>query len=84
MNTIAEQLKIKDFPFIIEDKEGRELYYEASDGFWSKREYDSENREVFYKDSRGFWWKREYDSEGNIIYMENSRGEIIDNRPKDE
>jgi len=84
MNTIAEQLKIKDFPFVITDKEGRELYYEASDGFWSRREYDSQNREVFYKDSRGFWWKREHDSKGNIIYMENSRGEIIDNRPKDD
>ena len=32
MKTIAEQLNIKDFPFRIKDKEGNQIYYEASDG----------------------------------------------------
>ena len=30
---IAQQLKIKDFPFIIKDKNGNEIYYENSDGY---------------------------------------------------
>lgn len=83
MKTIAEQLNIKDFPFIIKDKQGNEIYYEV-DGYWSKKEYDSENREIYCEDSSGFWWKHEFDSDGNIIYFENSRGEIEDNRPKED
>lgn len=30
--TIAQQLKIKDFPFQIKDKDGKEIYCENSDG----------------------------------------------------
>ena len=30
--TIAQQLKVKDFPFIIEDSKGNQIYYENSDG----------------------------------------------------
>jgi hypothetical protein len=75
--------QIKEFPFVITDKQGNEIYYEV-DGYWSKKEYDSENREIYCEDSSGFWWKHEFDSDGNIIYFENSRGEITDNRPKDD
>jgi hypothetical protein len=34
MKTIAQQLNVKDFPFEIKDKNGNELYYENSNGFW--------------------------------------------------
>lgn len=81
MKTIAEQLGVTDFPFLIKDKQGNEIYYEI-DGYWSKKEYDSENRELYCEDSSGFWWRREFDSDGNIRYFQNSRGEIEDNRPK--
>lgn len=81
MKTIAEQLNVKDFPFLIKDKEGNEIYYEV-DGYWCKKEYDYENRELYCEDSSGFWWKHEFDSDGSMIYFENSRGEIKDNRPK--
>jgi hypothetical protein len=30
--TIAKQLKIKEFPFEIKDSEGKQIYYEDSDG----------------------------------------------------
>lgn len=40
MKTIAQQLKIKDFPFRIKDKEGNQIYYENSNGFWAKSEDD--------------------------------------------
>ena len=82
--TIAQQLNIKDFPFIIRDKQGNEIYYENFNGYSYKKEYDSKNREISHKDSNGYSWKWEYDSLGNRIYMENSRGEIEENRPKED
>jgi len=39
--TIAQQLNVKDFPFTIENKNGNKIYYEDSNGYWYKREYDS-------------------------------------------
>lgn len=32
MKTIAQQLNVTDFPFIVKDKNGKQLYYEDSDG----------------------------------------------------
>lgn len=72
--TIAQQLNIKDFPFEIKDKNGNEVYFEDSDGYWEKREYDSKGNEVYFEDSEGFWYKQEFDSKGNKVYFENSKG----------
>ena len=80
--TIAQQLKIKDFPFVIKDKNGNRIYFEDSDGSWYKREYDSNGNQIYCEDSDGYWHKYEYDSNGNVIYCENSNGDIIDKRPK--
>jgi len=74
MKTIAEQLNIKDFPFIIKDKQGRELYHEDSNGGWLRREYDSSGNEKYLENSDGFWWKKEFDSAGRELYYEDSRG----------
>jgi hypothetical protein len=80
--TIAQFLKIKDFPFIIKNKNGKRIYFESSTGFWTKREYNSDGNEIYFEDSNGFWVKTEYNSDGNEIYYENSNGFFIDNRPK--
>ncbi len=80
--TIAQQLKIKEFPFIIKDSKGNRIYYENSNGYWEKREYDSEGNRIYYEDSDGYWSKSEWDSKGVRIYFEDSDGEIIDDRPK--
>lgn len=53
MKTIAQQLNIKDFPFRIKDKNGNEIYYKNSEGFWGKREYDKNGKETYYEDSYG-------------------------------
>ena len=82
MKTIAQQLKIKEFPFIINDKSGKGIYYEKSNGYWNKREYNSSGNQIYFEDSTGYWDKQEYDSSGNQIYYENSYGYINDNRPK--
>jgi hypothetical protein len=70
--TIAQQLKIKQFPFKINDSKGKEIYYEDSNGYWEKREFDYEGNRIYCEDSNGAWIKREFDSKNNQIYFENS------------
>ena len=82
MKTIAQQLNIKEFPFRIKDKNGNQIYFENSDGYWSKWEYDSNGNPIYSENSNEYWCKWEYDSNGNQIYFENSNEYIVDNRPK--
>ena len=85
MKTIAQQIKW-DFEangdLEIRDKNGNQIYWEYSNGYWEKCEYDSRGNLIYFEDSDGVWVKREYDSQGNQIYFEDSGGLIIDNRPK--
>ena len=39
------RLKVKDFPFVIKDKNNNEIYCEDSNGFWWKQEYDKNKDE---------------------------------------
>jgi YD repeat-containing protein len=72
--TISQFLNVKDFPFEIEDKNGKRIYREVSNGFWSKREYNDEGNLIRFENSNGFWSKSEYDEEGDEIRFENSNG----------
>jgi heme-degrading monooxygenase HmoA len=81
MQTIAQQLNIKKFPFQIRDTHGKQIYLEDSNGYWIRREWDSRGKIIRWEDSNNFWEKMEWDSGGNRIYFENSNGRIIDNRP---
>lgn len=74
MKTIAQQLNITDFPFIINDTTGNRIYFEDSNGAWIKQEYNTNGYRIYYKDSNGYWYKREYNSKGNLIYHERSDG----------
>lgn len=78
--TIAQQLKIKEFPFEIKNSKGNSIYYETSDGFWYRRELDSNGNEIYLENSCGYWTKSEFDSNGNRIYYESSNGLILDKR----
>jgi hypothetical protein len=53
MKTIAQQLNVKDFPFSIKDANGNEIYFEYSNGFWRKAEYDANGNRIYLKDSTG-------------------------------
>ena len=79
--TIAKQLNIKVFPFIIKDDAGNQIYYEERDGKWRKYEYDNNRNIIYYEDSSGYWIKKEWGDFGKEIYFENSDGIIRDNRP---
>jgi hypothetical protein len=80
--TIAQFLNVKDFPFVIKDKNGNEIYHELSNGYWHKHKYDDAGNSIYYENSNGYWCKRVYDDAGNSIYYENSNGVIFDRRPK--
>jgi hypothetical protein len=53
MKTIAQQLNVKDFPFEIRDKNNNQIYFENSDGYWWKQEFDGNNNEIYYEGSSG-------------------------------
>ena len=78
MKKLSETLKEMGvkfaFPIEIKNEAGKKTYYEASNGYWRKREYDSSGNETYFEDSYGVWHKREYDSSGNETYFENSDG----------
>ena len=65
---IAQQIKW-DFKtngsLEIKDKNGKYIYYETSNGFWEKWEYDSQGNKIYVEDSDGLWKKMEYDCQGN-------------------
>jgi hypothetical protein len=73
--TIAQQLKVTEFPFIITDKNGKEIYYETSNGYWWKKQYDQNGKEIYYETSTGYWAKRQFDQNGKEIYYETSKGD---------
>ena len=80
MKTIAQQLKITEFPFEIKNTDGNVIYFETSTGFWAKWEW-ADGNEIYCEYSTGFWAKREW-ADGKLIRYENSNGLIKYNRPK--
>ena len=74
MKTIAQQLNVTAFPFVIKDKDGKEIYYEDSDGSWRKWERDANGKEIYCEHSHCYWGKSERDANGIQIYFEYSTG----------
>ena len=77
MKSILKQLGNPDveYPFTIRDKSGKVIYYEDSNGFWYKREFDNNGKVSYYENSYGNWEKWEYDNNnGKEVYFENSDG----------
>jgi len=42
------------FPIEIKDANGKETYYEDSEGFWRKYDYDANGNETYYENSYGY------------------------------
>jgi len=51
--TIAEQLKITEFPFIIKDSRGNVIYRERLDRFYVKQQFDLNNNVMYFENSNG-------------------------------
>ena len=62
------------FPIEIIDAECNETYYEDSDGYCERREYDANGKLTYYEDSDDHWYRREYDANGDESYFEDSKG----------
>ena len=66
-----------DTYFEVYNDKGCRIYYENSDGYWSKSEYDKRGNRIYYEDSDGYWSRREHDERGKIIYFEDSEGNFL-------
>lgn len=55
-------------------EDGREEYWENSDGMWEKSQYDENHNLVYWEDNEGSWAKIQYDGKGNVVYAEDSEG----------
>jgi hypothetical protein len=77
MKTIAQQLNIKEFPFVIKDKDGREIYWENSTRFWLKTEYDSNGYKTRWENSEGkIIDNRPKSYEGKIVEVDGKKYEL--------
>tara|TARA_S200002703_G_scaffold118868_1_gene104569 strand:+ start:220 stop:603 length:384 start_codon:yes stop_codon:yes gene_type:complete len=78
MKPLSETLKelgiAFTFPIEIKDADGNETYFEDSNGYWYKKEYDSKGNVTYSEDRNGYRKKKEYDSKGNVTYFEDSDG----------
>ena len=62
------------FPIEIQDANGKLTYYEDSEGFWRKYDYDAEGNRTYFENRDGFWSKSEYNANGNRTYHKDSDG----------
>ena len=72
--TIAQQInwdfKTND-ELEIKDKNGKEIYFEGSSGYWLKWEYDSKDNQIYWENSRGeIEDNRPKSCEGKVIEIE--------------
>lgn len=76
--------------FVLYNKEGNRVYFEASKGCWLRWEHDSKGNITFLESSKsssvsyfnGSWIKSEYDQTGKEVYREDSiNGVTIGERP---
>jgi len=84
MQTIAQQLNVKEFPFKIEDKNGRVIYFEDSNGSWCRWQYDFNGNVIYYEDSDGnFKDNRLKGCEGKIVEIDGKKCKLIEVNTKE-
>jgi len=78
MKPLSETLKelgiAFTFPIDIKDANGDVTYYETSDGYWERWEYDANDKVTYVENSDGYWERWEYDAKGKQTYCETSDG----------
>ena len=70
---MTNETEIK-YPIEVFNKQGKQIYYEVSNGYWAKYEYDTQGNKTHYKDSNGDWANWKYDTQGNPTYYRDSIG----------
>jgi len=78
MKPLSETLKelgiAFTFPIDIKDANGDVTYYETSDSYWERWEYDANDKVTYVENSDGYWERWEYDAKGKQTYCETSDG----------
>jgi hypothetical protein len=74
------EIKITDtenvqFPIVIKDKKGNEIYRQNENGYWRESTYDDNGNRLTYKNSNGYWYEKTYDENGNELTYKNSDGD---------
>jgi YD repeat-containing protein len=64
---LITDLENVEFPIIIKDKNGNEIYTQYEDGYWRKKTYDDNGNLLTYKYSEGYCCEYTYDDNGNLL-----------------
>jgi len=62
------------FPIEIRGANGYLTYYENSDGYCERYEWDANGNLTYFEDSSDFWCRYERGANGEVTYYENSEG----------
>ena len=62
------------FPIEIKEANGNQTYFEDSNGYWHRQEWDDNVRATYYEDSYDYWERFERDAKGRPTYYENNDG----------
>ena len=62
------------FPIEIRGANGYVTYYEDSDDFWERCEWDANGKVTYFENSDDYWRRSKLDAEGNETYYEDSEG----------
>ena len=46
---------------VVYDEKGNVIYFETTNGYWSKWKYNEKGNEIYYENSNCYWEKLEYD-----------------------
>lgn len=65
-----------DLPLYLYDKNGKEIYFKDSEGYWSEKKYDEKGNLIYFKNSRGYWSEKKYDENSKDIYFKDSDGVV--------
>jgi hypothetical protein len=71
--TLAQQAGITEFPYVIHDSKGRQIYFETSGGVWSRTYYDWDG-DTYQEYSNGYWKRKMFDSNGKAVFGIDSLG----------
>ncbi len=61
-------------PIQIKNEAGEETYFENTNGYWHKYEYNSAGKETYFKNGDGFCRMIKYNSAGKETYREDNNG----------
>jgi len=82
MKTVAKLLKhdFKKGSLYLYDTNGNGIYYENSNGFWSKKEYDSNGNQIYWETSDGLIMdnRPKESCEGKVVEIDGKTYKLVE------